>query len=56
MKFGAQVLQSDAMKKLEQLVQDNKETPGKATIGDEKVWPFPSLRYGSFNANGAVET
>ena len=36
-KFGTQVVQSDAIKKLEKFTNENKQTQGKFTIGDEKV-------------------
>ena len=36
-KFGTQVIQSDAIKKLEKFATENKQTQGKFTIGDEKV-------------------
>lgn len=35
-KFGVTVSQSEAMKKLEEFANNNKETQGKFTIGDEK--------------------
>ncbi|RDW94637.1 putative hydroxyacylglutathione hydrolase [Coleophoma crateriformis] len=35
-KFGISVLQSEAVKKLQAFAEDNKETQGKFTIGDEK--------------------
>ncbi|KAI9709556.1 MAG: Cytoplasmic glyoxalase II [Bogoriella megaspora] len=35
-KFGVQVLQNEALKKLEAFANSNKETQGKFTIGDEK--------------------
>lgn len=37
-KFGATVLQNDAMKKLQKFAAENKETQGKFTIGDEKSY------------------
>lgn len=36
-KFAVTVSQSEAIKKLESLVNSNKQTQGKSTIGDEKV-------------------
>ncbi len=36
-KFAVTVMQSEAIKKLENLVNSNKQTQGKSTIGDEKV-------------------
>ena len=36
-KFLATVLQNDAVKKLQSFAENNKETQGKFTIGDEKV-------------------
>ncbi|KAF2809001.1 hydroxyacylglutathione hydrolase [Mytilinidion resinicola] len=35
-RFAKRVLQNDAIKKLEEFAQNNKETQGKFTIGDEK--------------------
>lgn len=37
MKFGIKVLQSEPVKKLEAFANENKQTQGKFTIGDEKV-------------------
>ncbi|KAI1404575.1 hydroxyacylglutathione hydrolase [Hypoxylon fuscum] len=36
-KFGVSVLQNEAIKKLESFAENNKETQGKFTIGDEKL-------------------
>lgn len=36
-KFGIKVLQSEPVKKLEAFANENKQTQGKFTIGDEKV-------------------
>ncbi len=36
-RFAKRVLENDAIKKLEEFAQNNKETQGKFTIGDEKV-------------------
>lgn len=36
-KFGLHVTQDSAVKKLESFANDNKQTQGKSTIGDEKV-------------------
>lgn len=36
-KFAASVLQNDAMRKLQDFAEANRETQGKFTIGDEKV-------------------
>jgi hydroxyacylglutathione hydrolase len=36
-KFAKTVLNNDAIKKLDEYSQTNKETQGKFTIGDEKV-------------------
>lgn len=36
-KFAVSVLQNDAIKKLQKYAEDNQETQGKFTIGDEKV-------------------
>ncbi|KAI1435983.1 beta-lactamase-like protein [Xylaria sp. CBS 124048] len=36
-KFGVSVLQSEAVKKLQAFAENNKETQGKFTIGDEKA-------------------
>jgi hydroxyacylglutathione hydrolase len=36
-RFAKKVLQNDAIKKLDEFSQANKETQGKFTIGDEKV-------------------
>jgi hydroxyacylglutathione hydrolase len=36
-KFGTKVMQTDGIKRLEQYAEENKETQGKFTIGDEKV-------------------
>ena len=36
-KFGTKVIQTDAIKKLEDFANNNKQTQGKSTIGDEKV-------------------
>ena len=36
-RFAKSVLENDAIKKLEEFAQNNKETQGKFTIGDEKV-------------------
>lgn len=38
-KFGIKVLQSEPVKKLEAFANENKQTQGKFTIGDEKVCP-----------------
>lgn len=38
-KFCISVLQSEAVKKLQAFANENKETQGKFTIGDEKVTP-----------------
>lgn len=35
-KFGVSVLQNEAIKKLQSYADNNKETQGKFTIGDEK--------------------
>jgi hydroxyacylglutathione hydrolase len=37
-KFTSSVLQNAAVKKLESFADNNRETTGKFTIGDEKVW------------------
>jgi hydroxyacylglutathione hydrolase len=37
-KFGITVAQDGPMKRLQELAETSKETQGKATIGDEKVW------------------
>lgn len=37
-KFGATVLQSDAMKKLQEFAARSKQTQGGCTLGDEKAW------------------
>lgn len=37
-KFGVQVIQSEAIKKLEAFATSNKQTQGKFTIGDEKLF------------------
>lgn len=37
-KFGVSVLQNEAIKKLQSYAENNKETQGKFTIGDEKVY------------------
>lgn len=44
-KFAKKVLHNDAIKKLEEYSQANKETQGKFTIGDEKVYDqeFPDM-------------
>jgi len=39
-KFAKKVLNNDAIKKLDEYSQANKETQGKFTIGDEKVGTF----------------
>lgn len=44
-KFAASVIQDEATKQLQDLATNNKETPGKSTIGDEKggtsfVWLY----------------
>lgn len=36
-KFAISVLQSEPVKKLQSFAENNKETQGKFTIGDEKV-------------------
>lgn len=36
-KFAIQVSQAEPIKKLQSLVDSNKQTPGKSTLGDEKV-------------------
>lgn len=36
-KFGISVLQTEAVKKLQSYAENNKETQGHFTIGDEKV-------------------
>jgi len=36
-KFAIQVSQAEAIKKLQALTESDKQTPGKSTIGDEKV-------------------
>lgn len=36
-KFLAKVLQNEAVKKLQSFTENNKETQGKFTIGDEKA-------------------
>lgn len=36
-KFGTQVIQTEAIKKLESFANSNKQTQGKFTIGDEKA-------------------
>lgn len=36
-KFAASVLQNEAIQKLQAFAENNKETQGKFTIGDEKV-------------------
>jgi hydroxyacylglutathione hydrolase len=36
-KFGISVLQNAAIQKLQSFAENNKETQGKFTIGDEKV-------------------
>lgn len=36
-KFAVSVLQNDALKRLEEFTEKNRETQGKFTIGDEKV-------------------
>jgi hydroxyacylglutathione hydrolase len=36
-KFGISVLQSEPVKKLQAFAENNKETQGKFTIGEEKV-------------------
>lgn len=36
-KFAVSVIQDEAIKRLQALVTNNKETQGKSTIGDEKV-------------------
>lgn len=38
-KFAVSVLQNEALKKLESFAENNRETQGKFTIGDEKVGP-----------------
>ena len=38
-KFAKKVLNNDAIKRLDEYSQANKETQGKFTIGDEKVGP-----------------
>lgn len=37
-KFCVSVSQTEPIKKLEAFAEANKETQGKFTIGDEKVW------------------
>ncbi len=37
-KFTVKVLHNDAVKALQDFADGNKETQGKFTIGDEKVW------------------
>lgn len=37
-KFAKTILNNDAIKRLDEFSQANKETQGKFTIGDEKVW------------------
>lgn len=39
-KFGASVLQNEAIKKLQSYAENNKETQGKFTIANEKVYPL----------------
>lgn len=43
-KFAATVLQNEAMEKLQKFAENNKETQGKFTIGDEKVGGVASSR------------
>ena len=43
-KFAKKVLNNDAIKRLDEYSQANKETQGKFTIGDEKVSFIPMLR------------
>ena len=48
-RFGIKVLQSEPVKKLEAFANENKQTQGKFTIGDEKVGHdrhWPNLRTG----------
>src|SRR4051812_43100309 len=42
-KFAASVSQSEPIKKLQAFAENNKETQGKFTIGDEKVSGFPNV-------------
>jgi hypothetical protein len=45
------VIQSEAIKKLEEFATNNKQTQGKFTIGDEKVcMPLPKF-HTDLNAN-----
>lgn len=44
-KFGISVLQSEAVKKLETFANQNKETQGQFTIGDEKVSSRPPVGF-----------
>jgi hydroxyacylglutathione hydrolase len=37
------VIQTDAIKKLEDFANNNKQTQGKSTIGDEKARPTPRM-------------
>lgn len=41
-KFGIKIMQTDAIKKLQSFADNNKQTQGKFTIGDEKVRLVPS--------------
>lgn len=44
-KFCMSVSQSEPIKKLQSFAENNKQTQGKFTIGDEKVW-YPRLSTG----------
>lgn len=44
MKFGASVLQSEPVKKVQKFADENQVTTGKFTIGDEKVSPVDARR------------
>lgn len=44
-KFAASVLQSEALRKLQDFAESNRETQGKFTIGDEKVSGTPMRCY-----------
>lgn len=44
-KFGIQVMQSEPIKKLQSFADQNKQTQGKFTIGDEKVRKAQAVLY-----------
>lgn len=54
-KFAVQVSQAEPIKKLQSLVESNKQTPGKSTIGDEKV-RIPAPPFFESYANDYTET